>query len=259
MSIEQSDSERLRNEEIQDAKSAKKFLFILMLIPVGLGIGVVLSNVNFRRQEEKKSKLEQFKVSQVIDKVHFKDDMEKILASHNESSDFFLRHISSTLGINNYLTRRPAQADGGIIGYYDIKGDDEKKITAVIIELDTDDSLARSSLLAIPTAVIKSLAGEKDFTHTLRFIFLPRKYQGNQLNLRVKGESIESQFLLKVGGEFTLNDEVAWQSTGDTWQHPAMAYPHESLRGKMTDGRVELALQAANQLKSRLEDEMRSN
>ena len=50
MSIEQSDSERLRNEEIQDAKSAKKFLFILMLIPVGLGIGVVLSNVNFRRQ-----------------------------------------------------------------------------------------------------------------------------------------------------------------------------------------------------------------
>jgi len=258
MSLEQSDTQALIEKDAQDAKSAKKFLFILMLIPIGLGVGVVMSNVNFRKQEEEKSQLEKFKVSEQIDKASFRDDMEKILASSNERPDYFLRHISSTLGINNYLTRRPTYIDGGILGYYDIKGKNEKKITAVIIELNSDDSVVKSALLAIPTAVIKSLAGEKSFSHTLRFVFLPETYQGNELNLRVKGESVESQFLIRGGGEFTLDDEVKWKPSEDIWLHPAMAYPHESLRGKVTDGRVELALQAAHQLKSILEDEMKS-
>ena len=126
----------------------------------------------------------------------------------------------------------------------------------MIIELDEEVSVAKSSLLAVPTAVIKSLAGEKTFTHTLRFVFLPKKFSGNQLNLRVKGESIKSQYLLRTGGDFTLDDEVAWKSIDGVWQHPALAFPHESLRGKMTDGRIELSLQAARQLKGILEVEM---
>jgi len=258
MNIEQSEAQERTKQEVQDAKSAKKFLFILMLIPIGLGVGVVMSNVNFRKQEEEKAQLERFKVSQLIDKDSFRDDMEKILASDDESPDYFLRHISSTLGINNYLTRRPTYVDGGILGYYDIEGENEKQITAVIIELDSSDSVVKSSLLAIPTAVIKSLAGEKEFSHTLRFVFLPEKYQGNELNLRVKGESLKSQFLIRGGGNFTLDEEVKWKSSEGVWQHPAMTYPHESLRRKITDGRVELGLQAARQLKAILEDEMKA-
>jgi len=226
-------------------------------MPIGLGLGVVLSNINFRKQEDKKAEMEQFKVSQLINKDDFRDDMGKIVSSHGEDPNYLLRHISSTLGLNNYLTRRPSQNDEGILGYYDIKGDDEKVITAVIVELDVDtDPVAKASLIAIPTAVIKSLAGEKDFPHTLRFVFLPKKYQGDPLNLRVKGESIESQFLIRVGGEFTLDDDVAWRSSGYVWQHPAMVEPHESLRGKLTEGRVELAIQAAHQLKSLLAEKM---
>ena len=256
MNTPQTDSQELQLEEIQNAKSAKKFLFILMLIPIGLGCGVALSNINFRKEEEKKSKLEQFKVSELFDKDNLQDDMEKILASSGEDYNYFLRHISSTLGINNYLVTRPTQEDDGSLGYYDIVGEDEEKITVVIVELDEVDSVAKSSLLAAPTAVIKSLAGEKSFSHTLRFVFLPKKFTGNQLNLRVKGESIVSHYLIRVGGGFTLDDEVAWRSLDGVWSHPAMALPHESLRGKITEGRVALTLQAARQLKSILEAEM---
>ena len=130
-------------------------------------------NITFRAREEKKSQLEQFKVSQLFNKEDLRDDMEKILASDGESSAYFLSHISSTLGINNYLEKRPTQEGARFLGYYDIKGAQEKKITVVIIELDEEVSVAKSSLLAVPTAVIKSLAGEKTFTHTLRFVFLP--------------------------------------------------------------------------------------
>lgn len=256
MSEQYTNTDEIHNTDAKDGKSAKKFLFILMLIPIGLGVGVFLSNINFRKQEDEKAQLEQFKVSQVFDKADIEDDMKKIAASAGEGTDYFLRHISSTLGINNYLTRRPTDDTNSIIGYYDIKGEDEKVITAVIVELNEQNPVANSALLAIPTAVIKSLNGEKGFSHTLRFIFLPKEHKGNQLNLKVKGEVVKSHFIIRAGGDFTLDDEIAWKSDNNVLQHSAMTYPHESLRDSITAGRVELALQAARQLKVILELEM---
>ena len=242
-------------QDAKDAKSAKKFFWILMMIPIGLGIGVVTSNVNFREAEESKADLEQFKVSQVFDRSGIEDHMEKILLWRRENADYFLRHISSTLGINHYLTVRPSSGYGANLGYYDIKGSDEERITAVIVELDESNPVAKAALLAVPTAVIKSLAGEKGFSHTLRFVFLPKKYDGNSSNLKVKGEALESYFMIRAGGGFTINDDVSWRK-GDVWYHPAMAYPHESVSDYITPGQVELSLQAAVQLKELLVAEM---
>ncbi len=243
-------------QDIKDAKSAKKFMWILMLIPIGLGVGVVLSNINFRKKEAAKTDIAQYRASQTFDKASFQDDMEKILLSQDENIDYYLRHISSTLGINNYLTTLPVQGYGANLGYYDIKGEDEKTITAVVIELDESNPVAKSSLLAIPTAVIKSLAGEKGFPHTLRFVFLPKKYEGNKRNLRQKSEELKAVFILRAGGGFSINDEIIWRVTENVWQHPAMAYPHESVSDRITPGQVELSLQAARQLKMMLEEEM---
>lgn len=244
-------------QDLKDAKSAKKFLWILMLIPIGLGVGVITSNINFRKAEEEKADLEQFKVSQTFDRAAIKDDMEKVVLSIDENSDYFLRHVSSTLGINNYLTVQPSSGYGANLGYYDIKGAEEKTITAVIIELDEVNAVAKSAMLAIPTAVIKSLAGEKNFSNTLRFIFLPEKYDGDVLNLKQKGEELKSQITIRAGGEFTINDEITWRKSMGVWQHPAMAYPHESVSDYVTPGRVELSLEAALQLKELLKDEVR--
>ncbi|MGJ8656403.1 MAG: hypothetical protein ACSHX6_08125 [Akkermansiaceae bacterium] len=243
-------------QDVKNAKSAKKFLWILMLIPIGLAVGVVTSNINFRKAEDEKAELEQFKVSQIFDRTAIKDDMEKVVISVDESSDYFLRHISSTLGINNYLTIEPGPGYGANVGYYDIKGDNEEVITAVIVELDEVNPVAKSALLAVPTAVIKSMAGEKDFSNTLRFIFLPKKYDGNVLNLKHKGEELKSQITIRAGGGFTINDDISWRKTEGVWQHPAMAYPHESVSDYVTPGQVELALQAALQLKEMLSAEM---
>jgi len=243
-------------QDIKDAKSAKKFMWILMLIPIGLGVGVVLSNINFRKKEAAKTDIAQYRASQTFDKASFQDDMAKIFLSLDENTDYYLRHISSTLGINNYLTTLPAQGYGANLGYYDIKGEDEKTITAVVIELDESNPVAKSSLLAIPTAVIKSLAGEKGFPHTLRFVFLPKKHDGNERNLRQKDEELKAVFILRAGGGFSINDEIKWRATENVWQHPAMAYPHESVSDRITPGQVELSLQAARQLKMMLEEEM---
>ena len=243
-------------QDIQDAKSAKKFMWILMLIPIGLGVGVVLSNINFRRVEAEKADIAQYRASQTFDKASFQDDMGKIFLSEDKDTDYFLRHISSTLGINNYLTKIPSQEDGFNLGYYDIKGKDKKSVTAVVIELDESNPVAKASLLAIPTAVIKSLAGEKGFSHTLRFVFLPKKYDGNERNIRLKEEELKEVFILRAGGSFTTNDEISWRVEGTIWQHPALAYPHESVSDRITPGQVELSLNAARQLKTFLEKEM---
>jgi hypothetical protein len=245
-------------KDTKDAKSAKKFMWILMLIPIGLGVGVVLSNINFRKMEAKKADMAQYRASQTFDKVSFQDDMAKIFLSKDEDTDYFLRHISSTLGINNYLTKILSPDSKLNLGYYDIKGDDDKTITAVVIELDESNPVARSSLLAIPTAVIKSLAGEKGFPHTLRFIFLPKKYDGNDRNLRQKGEELKEILLLRAGGGFSINDEVSWRNSDNIWQPPAMAYPHESVSDRITPGQVELSLRAARDLKTMLVELMQS-
>jgi|TARA_B110000908_G_scaffold172650_1_gene241659 hypothetical protein len=245
-------------QEIKDAKSAKKFMWILMLIPIGLGLGVVLSNINFRKKEAAKTDIAQYRASQIFDKDSFQDDMAKIFLSQDENTDYFLRHISSTLGINNYLTILPTQGYSSNLGYYDIKGEDEKIITVVVIELDESNAVARSSLLAISTAVIKSLAGEKRFPNTLRFVFLPKEHDGNRRNLMQKDEELEAVFNLRAGGGFSLNDKINWRATENIWQHPAMAYPHESVSDRITPGQVELSLQAAKQLKMMLQKEMQN-
>ena len=243
-------------QDTKDAKSAKKFMWILMLIPFGLGVGVVLSNINFRKKEAAKTDVAQYRASQTFDKASFQDDMAKIFLSKDENADYLLRHISSTLGINNYLTKIPSQGSNAGLGFYDIKGEDEKTITAIVIELDESNPVAKSSLLAIPNAVIKSLAGEKGFPHTLRFVFLPKKHDGNKRNLRQKGEKLKAVFILRAGGDFSINDELDWRATENVWQHPALAYPHESVSDRITPGQVELSLQAARQLKMMLEEEM---
>lgn len=243
-------------QDIKDAKSAKKFMWILMMIPIGLGVGVVLSNINFRKAEAAKADIAQYRASQTFDKDSFQDDMEKIFLSKDKDTDYFLRHISSTLGLNNYLTQIPCQGYERNLGYYEIIGEDKKSVTAVVIELDESNPVAKSSLLAIPTAVIKSLAGEKEFKHTLRFIFLPIKYDGNERNLHQKGEELKKFFILRAGGSFSTNDEISWRAEKDVWQHPALAYPHESVSDRITQGQVELSLNAARQLKLMLETEM---
>ncbi len=245
-------------KDTQDERSAKKFFWILMLIPIGLGIGVVSSNINFRKKEEAKYDIAQYRASQTFDKAALLDDMEKLILSKDENNDDLLRQISSSLGINNYLTTKPSQGYSANLGYYDIKGDDEETITAVIIELDESNPVGKAALVAIPTAVIKSLAGEKDFPHTLRFVFLPKKYAGNKLNLRQKGEELKSFFIIRAGGDFTTNDPIDWRKGSDFWQHPAMAYPHESVSDHITPGQVELSLTASQQLKKMLVLEMRN-
>jgi hypothetical protein len=248
-------------KEAQDAKSAKKFLWILMLIPIGLAVGVVTSNINFRAAEKEKEDLEQFKVSQTFDRNAIKDDMEKVVLSVDEDSDYFLRHISSTLGINNYLTIRTSPSYSKNIGYYDITGEDKKSISAVVVELNETNPVAKSALIAIPTAVIKSLAGEKNFSNTLRFVFLPQKYDGEPLNLILKSEELKELIVIRPGGGFTLNDEISWRKTlsgiESVWLHPAMAYPHESVSNYVTPGQVELTLQAALHLKEMITAKMR--
>ncbi len=244
------------NEDIANAKSARKFMWILMLIPIGLGVGVVMSNINFRKVEAAKADVAQFRVSQSFDKANFQDDMEKIFRSSDKDSDYFLRYISSTLGINNYLTKIPYQGHDQYLGYYDIKGKDDQSVTAVVVELDENNPIAKSALLAIPTEVIKSLAGEKGFSHKLRFIFLPEKFDGNEKKLLLKKEQMKNIFILRAGGEFTTNDDIAWRMKDNVWQHPAIAYPHESVSDRITLGQVEMALKAAVELKAKLESEM---
>lgn len=244
-------------QDAKDAKSAKKFLWILMLIPIGLGVGVILSNINFRKKEEAKADITQYRASQMFDKASLKDDMEKLLLSKDKGNDHILRQISSSLGINNYLTMRATQGDGVNLGYYDIKGSDEKTIIAVIIETDEANPVGKSALIAIPIAVIKSLAGKKNFSHTLRFVFLPKKYMGAKLDIREKDEKLKSLIIIRAGGEFSTNDPIEWRSVADFWQHPAMAYPHESVTDRITPAQVKLSLTAAQQLKKMLELSMK--
>jgi len=244
-------------ETEETSKSAKKFLLILMLIPIGLAVGVVTSNVNFRKKEAEKEELEKYKVSQTFNKLEVKDDMEKLLLSRDENSDYLLRHISSTLGINHYLTIKTLLGEGANLGYYDIVGKDKKLVTVVLVELDESNPIAKSALLAIPTAVIKSIAGEKEFSNTLRFVFLPKKHEGNDLNLKYKGESLKNVYTIKAGGDFTLDDDIHWRQEENIWLHPAMKYPHESVSDYITSGQVELSLQAARQLKEILLSKMK--
>lgn len=176
-----------------DKKSARKYWWIIMLIPIGLAVGTVTSLVNHLSKNKEEEAQEQFKVAVELNAKDIENALKKSLI-------FGKRNLDSEIGLSNTESvKRFIQGDvspGGTgqqwqsakiattqnktikLSYTDIVGSNEDDIVAVVIELVSEKSKADASKIAITPAIIRSLLKEKPLS-TIRFVLTPITQSAN--------------------------------------------------------------------------------
>jgi len=232
--------------------SVTKYWWFLMIIPLGLMVGTVTSTYNHLKHDRQKDEMQQYRVSEDFNKQSLEDDLRKAFATPNQEAKTTLKGISSSNGLNHYLKLRQVGDDTGALGYYDVKAEEEenqKQIIAVVTELDEENAGSRAAMIAIKISVMKSVFGETDFKHTLRFIFLPSK-KSDILNkpevLALKDEQLKAYYFLRPMDQPSF-DKVAWLQQGNIISHPALDRNDEQV---LTERQINLTFEAAKQLRA---------
>lgn len=230
----------------------KKFWMLLLILPIGLIVGTITSTYNHLKQDQEKDEMAQYRVSENISKPPLEDDLNKAFNTPNQDSRTTLKAISSSNGLNHYLKIRPVGDDSGVLGYYDVmaeKKGDRKNILAIAIELDEADAGSRAAMISTKIAVMKSVFGEKNFKHTLRFVFIPKRSSAVLTTpeiLTINNEKLVDYFVIRPMDKPSF-DSVNWVQIDHLLSHPALDRRAEVV---LTDKQVNLTFQAAKQLRS---------
>ncbi len=236
--------------EVENA-SMTKYWWILMIIPIGLIIGTVTSTCNHLKHDKEKDEMAEYRVSEDFNKQSLEDDLRKAFATPKQDSKITLKGISSSNGLNHYLKLRPVRDGTGALGYYDVKSEDEDnsgQIVAIVTELDEENAASRAAMIAIKIAVMKSVFGETNFKHTLRFVFIPNRKSNIEVNseiLTLKGEKLVDFYLLRPMDQPNF-EKVRWIEENNIISHPAL---DRKLGEALTEQQLNLAFEAAKQLR----------
>jgi len=238
-------------EEVEHG-SVTKYWWFLMIIPVGLIIGTITSTCNHLKHDREKDEMAEYRVSEEISKRSLKDDLSKAFESPKQDSKITLKGISSSNGLNHYLKLRPVGDGTGSLGYYDLKAkqkNDQDNILAIVLELDEADVVSRATMIAINIAVMKSVFGETDFKHTLRFVFIPSS-KSNVLEkpeiLTLNKEKLIDYFVIRPMDQPAF-EKVGWIENNHIISHPALDRKAEQI---VTERQLNFTFEAAKQLRS---------
>ena len=253
----------MKDGETGELESSNKYIWLLLILPLGLMVGTVTSTCSHLKDDMAENDFSRYRVSQNWDKKSLRDDMEKVLLVGKDDGEILLKNTSSSLGLHSYLKIRATQNYGPKLGIYDIKGDDEDKITAVVVELDHSPSLAKAALLGAVIAEIKSLAGETNFSHTLRFVFLTKSTSLEQMEGEIVtgNERLDSYLLLRTS-PLIKHSNATWMPISNTAEksNKGEILTHTTLMHQagtqVSDEHVGLTLEAAKQLQHLLKAKM---
>lgn len=235
-----------------DKKSARKFLWILMLLPIGIAVGSITSLVNHLSKNQEAEAQEEYKVAVALNAKDITNAMKKSLL-------FGKRNLTSEIGLTNTESvKRFIKGDvspGGTgqqwedakvttsnnrtikLSYTDIQGADKDQIIAVVIELVGKKNKADTSKIAITPAVIRSLLKEKPLT-TIRFVLTPSTGSASQHAEEIRRVSLKKNQTLLHTIVLKEQDEVKLSDT-DEWKN---LHSNTSASQLIEDGKSELEI-----------------
>jgi hypothetical protein len=197
-----------------DEKSARKYWWIIMILPIGLVVGSITSVVHHLRQNEEKESQKEFQVAVALNA----DDIESAMTL---SLLIGKRNITTEMGRNNIqaVNRfiQGAVSPGGIglqftgvnittngqkklsLAYTDIEGDKKNEFVVLVIELIGEKGKSDAAKIGLSPSLIRSLAGDKPL-YSLRFVLSPETLSASQhaQSLRKHTLSSRKQILHKV-------------------------------------------------------------
>lgn len=247
------------SEQAEPSRQRSSFWLLVMLLPIGLFVGVVTSTCSHLHQDAAKKEAEKFQASVNLSKPDIADDLQKAFAYDPRDVGKRLRFIASSIDQRNFHFQYIKGTEGqenARQGYFEIKGKRENEYTVVLIPMLESTGIPRAARESVAIAVVKSLAGEKKFTHSLRFIFYPRKLLADQ--------AVEAQLSLDVNGTprvrevlYLSTEELAGEQVAGGWLRNGHAWSHEALvleEGEegISMHRIDTCYQAAASLRSYL-------
>ena len=169
------------------SSSAKKYWFLLMILPIGLAVGVVTSLVSHLRQDQKANEVVKF--SQSIDLESLTDSANKMTTYIGE------RHLESEEGqltmlqMASFLQGELSPQNSGLVVHKDkgfplegrlwyhywvnIEGKQSNNIHLVLTNYDGPKDTGESAKIASLIALIQSLGAETP-SQSIRFVFAPK-------------------------------------------------------------------------------------
>ena len=258
----------------EDKKSARKFLWILMILPIGLIAGTVLSLINHLDHDKKEKEHNQFKVAVALNAADIKTAMERplLLGERSETTEFgrkntqtarlFLQGSVSPAGSGLIFSEKRAlsvNGDSPFVSYVDIPGINEDEIILVVIELVDKKSKGDASKLGLTPSLIRSLIDEKPLK-TIRFVFTPTmrsaEEHANSLSELIleKKQTLDKVIVLKTQPEVSVTDTNDWTSLTQSEERIELTHPvlHATAVDTISDTHLEATLNATDQLRTYL-------
>ncbi|MFC5050335.1 hypothetical protein ACFPK9_06900 [Rubritalea spongiae] len=265
-----------------DKKSARKYWWIIMLLPIGLAAGTILSLINHLKQNEKQEEHNQYKVAVALNAKDIETGMQRALllgertldtdigrANLQSASRFIQGSVSPGGTGQQFDNSHRLKHDGHPINlsFVDIEGVQENDFTVVVIELSHKKSKGDAAILGLTPSVIRSLA-EAQPLNTLRFVLTPYTQSTDAHAAQISKEllnrkqSLNKLLVLKTQDSVGISDLFDWVSTSDNSKpvelessthleitHPALlAEPVDSI----SPAQVIATLKAADQLRNLL-------
>ncbi|MGJ8672108.1 hypothetical protein [Rubritalea sp.] len=265
-----------------DKNSARKYWWIIMLLPIGLAVGSVLSLVNHLRHNEKQEEHNQYKVAIALNAKDIETGMKHALLLGNrsleteigrsniESASRLIQGAVSPGGTGQQFDNtNTVRVDGHMLrlSYVDIPGVQKNDFTIVVIELDQNKSRGDAAILGLTPSVIRALAEAKPLT-TLRFVLTPFSQSADvhaaqiQKELLSRGQQIEKLIILRTQDSVDLTDTVDWVSLTEksvpieTEGKTKLEITHPALLAESVESispaQVKMTLKAADQLRNLL-------
>lgn len=211
-------------------KAPKKYVWILVILPIGLLVGTITSLVQHLRKDSQAQDQQQFQSPTSLNAADIRKSMQAslLLGKRETTSIPGRKHLTTTRRFiegdvspagtgHQFISKPMLSIDGQTIplSYVDLPGKKPKNIIAIIIELPGESGKGDSAKLSITPALIHALT-QHNGSHTLRFVLSPitadadTHYQHLKRLTLSSDERLLSTIVLKLCDLLPLDAELQW-------------------------------------------------
>lgn len=213
-----------------DKKSARKYWWIIMLLPVGLAVGTITGLYQHLRKDQTEQEQAEFKVATDLNvndlysvmrnarDLGTRDPSSEIGRKNIRTANRFIQSIISPGGTGQQFSKtKLSNIDGQTLylNHTDIKGTNPSQVVAVVIELEGSNTKGNTTKLAIFPSLVRSLLEAKP-NKTIRFILTPQNQPLEQITNQIqrkliaRGETLASLILLREKPTVSTADSDDW-------------------------------------------------
>lgn len=218
--------------KLTDNKSARKFWWIIMILPIGLVIGTVTSVVNHLRQNEEKEAQLEFQVAVALNAKDIDSTMERslLIGKRHTATDVGRNNIQA---VNRFIQGSVSPGGTGIqftetniksadnrkikLAYADVPGTKKNDFVVLVIELIGEKGRADAAKIGLTPSLIRSLT-EAEPLYSLRFVLSPETKNAKQHAETLRNHTLTSHkqeirkvIVLKEQENVDITDPNDWK------------------------------------------------